>query len=154
MLQYSPSRDGRSGDPMEVIINIPSDVIERTISPNVSTCADRAIGSESSSPSTVTITLPILFLNRIPQFFYCIDQIVSYFCCKSTGTVDGQKRSCCVDQIILILFKIHSKTSNIKKLLLQFVNHRGIFKPQILLLTIYNKQNKLSSLNSKIVRLE
>ena len=37
-------------------------VIERTISPNVSTCADRATGSESSSPSTVTITLPILFL--------------------------------------------------------------------------------------------
>ena len=60
ILQYSPSRVGRIGEPTAVIIRWPSAVIERTIRPSVSICADRATGSSSVSPSTGTITLPRL----------------------------------------------------------------------------------------------
>ena len=60
MRQYSPSRVGRMGPPILVVISMPSAVMERTISPRVSIWAHRPSFFPFSRPGTDTITLPLL----------------------------------------------------------------------------------------------
>lgn len=62
MRQYSPSRVGRIGPPILVIISMPSAVMERTISPSVSMCAHKHTCLSLLRPLTGTMTLPLLLL--------------------------------------------------------------------------------------------
>ena len=57
--QYSPSNVGVNGPPSFVNDKVPSLLIERTIKPNVSTCALSPRVIVESSPSTLTIKFPL-----------------------------------------------------------------------------------------------
>ena len=60
MRQYSPSRVGRMGPPILVVISMPSAVMERTMRPRVSMWAHRPTRFPFSRPGTDTTRFPLL----------------------------------------------------------------------------------------------
>ena len=103
--QYSPSSVGIIGPPTFVIASVPSDLIDLTINPSVSTCAHKAKAS-SLSPGTSIMRLPLLESAVSKPI-----SSASFFEYAITSCVKPEGESIFI--ISLRLFKIYFKSSDI-----------------------------------------